>query len=193
MAKDSSRSSSGILETRSSGDEIDFVDEYSLDDVPSTLSGRGALIGGLPVSEGSRSRSEESPPPVSEDLESALEPPDSDYAAYIPPLLFPTFNTSRRKPVSQTVPETNRSTATEGPVQGSRANESSAWSETEPGWEEKFKKPSVWYSLACMSVLMIGVRFLFLCDASLSYLNVSDRRSLHCPWQSLENEHEVTV
>lgn len=160
MAQTSNTRSSGILETQSSGDEIDFMEEHSLDDMPSTLSGRGALIGGLPISEGSRSQSEVSPP-ASSDLESALEPPDSDYAAYIPPLLFPTFSASRRStPVSQAVPPTAQSSATEGPVQGSRANESSAWSESEPGWEEKFKKPSVWYSLACMSILMIGVRFI---------------------------------
>jgi hypothetical protein len=203
---DDSRSSSGILATRSSGDEIDFVEENSLDDMPSTtLSGRGALIGGLPVSStgGSSSssfhnqQSDESPPPASsssddddddnsnKDLESALVPPD------IPPLLFPSFRNNysnshhhfSRRGTSQRVPlddpavaaataspppvagSRRRQAATEGPVGPPRpgrasrgANDSSTWSESEPGWDAKFKKPSVWYSLACVSVLLIGVR-----------------------------------
>jgi hypothetical protein len=235
MAGDS-RSSSGILATRSSStgsgrdDEIDFVEEYSLDEMPSTLSGRGALIGGLPVSTegGSSSSSAASshphhlntlhPPPLSEDdesphnpsgssmahsgssntnndLESAYEPPDSDYAAYIPPLLFPSFRQSPArqhhrgsKPVpldepsiteesaaaeSNIVPASSsqkhqrrsqqrgpRHQTIEGPVvpTGSRANDSSTWGGSEPGWDEKFKKPSVWYSLACIAVLLLGVR-----------------------------------
>lgn len=164
MAGDS-RSSSGILVTRSSGDEIDFAEEYSLDDLPSTLSGRGALIGGLPVSEGSRSQSEESHPPASSgdnDLESSLKPPESDYAAYIPPLLFPTFTNRagrKRVPQEEPAPALSRQKKKEAPVQGSRGNDySSLWSDSDPGWEEKLKKPSVWYSLACITVLLIGVR-----------------------------------
>jgi hypothetical protein len=175
MAGDS-RSSSGILATRSSGDEIDFAADYSLDDLPSTLSGRGALIGGLPVSEGSQSRSQESPLPDSSgdnDLESALKPPNSDSAGYVPPLLFPSFkNRAGRKRVplqeETTPPEVTRQTLNEGPVQSLRGNDyTSIWSDSDPGWEEKFKKPSVWYSLACISVLLIGVRLTMAAHASL--------------------------
>ena len=166
---ESSRLSSGILETRSYGEEMDEDDSFpeelddSLQDRASTISGRGALIRGLNISGSSTSSSSKGSTKYKtvsdEDVESGIHPPDSDYARYIPPSLFPSLssNSSRKKKKKRNKDtEESKNDHAEGPV-GRRSNVTpSIWSSSTSSWDEKFKRPTLWYALACISVLMIG-------------------------------------
>lgn len=142
-------------------DELDDDLDDSLQDRASTISGRGALIRGLNISgsstTSSSSRANDSKRNV--DVESALQPPDSDYAPYIPPMLFPSLSSAASTPRSRR--KTKQKKRNEGPVKRNNGTAigtpSSIWSggSSSSSWDEKLKRPFLWYILACVSILMI--------------------------------------
>lgn len=151
---------SGILATRSMESE-DFLndegtvvsDTSTLQEKPQMISGRGALISGLAVpnaeSDGKIERT------GATDLESGEEPPDSDFASYAPPNLFPTAKSNKRgsraRALEGSHPKfTNQMDHTEEALASD--DERLAHLAASGG---KRRRPTFWYALAFMSVLLI--------------------------------------
>jgi hypothetical protein len=152
---------SGILATRSrdsddyrSGEDDDDSNS-SLAQLPRMISGRGALISGMviPKADDSGSDDDEEVEFEGEDLENGVEPPDSDYASYAPPDIFPKpvvekqARASRSKPINFPI-STIKMDHTAQPVSSEDATETSTIN-------AKRHRPKLWYALGVFSVLLV--------------------------------------
>jgi hypothetical protein len=165
---------SGILVTRSQ-DSDDYRNVVEKDSNPSTsssmvqqpkmISGRGALISGYAIPQvGDDSESdepdedEEAEYEGEDDLENGVEPPDSDYASYAPPNIFPRKSVAERKvstPRLKSKPmnfpiTTIKMDHTERPL------ESEESTEMHNSTKEKKRPPNLWCGLAIFSALLMA-------------------------------------
>lgn len=151
---------SGIIASRS----MDSADEYfaenstvsatsSLRNSPQMISGRGALISGMIVP---KSDSEEIEYVGGDDLESGIDAPDSDYASYAPPNIFPIPDSdkqgSRSKSSNPQKVTNSKMDHTEEPVD---MTDEARFTQLN-SFDEKRSRPTLWYVLAFISLLLIG-------------------------------------
>jgi hypothetical protein len=116
------------------------------------ISGRGALISGMRVPS---TDSEEIEPDDEEDLESGVQPPDSDYASYAPPNIFPTTDSDKRGSRSKAASTQKDNAMMEHTDQPVAADYDVGLTQLD-SLEEKRRRPTLWYALACFSLLLIG-------------------------------------
>jgi hypothetical protein len=154
---------SGILATRSrdsddyrSGEDDDDDSNSSTAPLPRMISGRGALISGIviPKADHSGSDEDEEVEVEGEDLENGIEAPDSDYASYAPPNIFPMLVVEKKARASRSKPinfptTTIKMDHTAQPVSSEDATETSTV-------DAKRHRPKLWYALGVISVLLLA-------------------------------------
>ena len=164
---------SGIIASRSMDDSADdeyFVEEDTTTSAasdtsssfrnsqPQMISGRGALISGMMVVP--KSDSEEIEYVGSgDDLESGVDAPDSDYASYAPPNIFPMTDSdkqgSRLKPSSFQKATNNNNSKIDHIEEPVDETDEARFTQLN-SFDEKRRRPTLWYVLAFISVLLIG-------------------------------------
>lgn len=176
-------------ESSSSSDESDLgiLDEQSdvssIRDMPSRISGRGALIGGVRLPPAEQQEEEAPSPPGQDDLESGVEaPPDSDFApvCQAPTTLFPVSdeenrdennsNNDKQRSFGKLPSWLSKSKKSSGPPSSTSHSSGSAGGVVagdEKGNFERFadevseserstKRPKLWYVLGGVSILLVG-------------------------------------